>query len=397
MHRVTWLAIIPLVRDELSHLTREDQLYKSTSLGQWQSTTHLHHACPAGLLYAQAPLLSSVQVDCTVLSASSLQRNFFRVLRDEMGHFVLVSWHWYGFRKQPKHYKKLEAEGMIVKTFSELEEGAGRRWEICPLPLLCPFLLVLYSSTSSQWRFCVGWLRVWVAERRCHGAFCFLLPWRAFGSHFLNTEVLTLSLLTAGSSRSGLLYDIFLSPYQVRISFTQLHPPTNCRFCLACTEVLYVKEIAIWSGFLTALCFLLCLQMWESQRNPHQVMTRIHFSWCGCFLCAVNDKLHNWWVVTVWPMRKEHHLHLQIMQKFRGEPEAPSSSNSFCQWQMNGKKRRCSKSRTSASLQRVVCELGWSLQCLDLMSFVGQLWVGEELRVLSLMEIFTESQNHGII
>ena len=47
----------------------------------------------------------------------------------------------------------------------------------------------------------------------------------------------------------------FLSQNQIRISFNQLCPPTNCSFCLACTKALYVKGIAIWSCFFDSVVF----------------------------------------------------------------------------------------------------------------------------------------------
>lgn len=97
----------------------------------------------------------------------------------------------------------------------------------------------------------------------CHGAFHFLLPWRDFSSHFLDTEMLTLPLLTAGSSGSVLLYDIFKAQTKPESAVTHFTQPQT-RFCLAHTKVLHVKGIAIWSCFVTALCFLLCMQIWRS-------------------------------------------------------------------------------------------------------------------------------------
>lgn len=93
-----------------------------------------HQACSADLPYAQASLLSSVQVDCKVFRAQSFLP--FLPLLGACGmrswysfdHFLVVLCHRCGFRKEPKHYEKLKAECAMVKTFSELEEGgAGMR------------------------------------------------------------------------------------------------------------------------------------------------------------------------------------------------------------------------------------------------------------------------------
>lgn len=162
------------------------------------------------------------------------------------GHFLVVSCHWYGFRKEPKHCKKLESECVIVKTFSELEDGgAGTRWEICPLLLLCPFLLVsLWSTVKLLTVMGLCWVTwfLWQTARDMELSFSC--------SH--EEHLVASSLPWHRDAYPALLYywafwlcaalRSFSSQTQIRISSNQLCPPTNRSFSLACTKAFVCKR-----------------------------------------------------------------------------------------------------------------------------------------------------------
>lgn len=186
------------------------------------------------------------------------------------GHFLVASCHWYGFRKKPKRYKKLEAECVIAKTFSELEEGgAGTRWEICPLLPLCPFLLVspwsrvkLLTVMGLCW---VTWF-LWQTVRDTELSFSC--------SH--EEHSVAPSLPWHRDAYPALLYYwlfwlcaalcSFLSQNQIRIGFNQLCPPTNRSFCLACTKAFVSKrncnlELVFWQP---GIFCSIWIQIWQS-------------------------------------------------------------------------------------------------------------------------------------